>query len=204
MRFPELGPRSILSAALSLATATLTLAGCGSTAPTIRVTSPFTAEHALVFDDGADYVARPDALDGDWREDWDRDMQKRVGFSDTICVVTVNTLRIDTDLDRNTTYRLIAHIDRTLYGESPGEELPLIVREGSDGYASINGNDRRILNKTFVLFLKWYQPPTGDISSHWHLSPASQQILTATNRMIERRNVAQNPDQREIIIEHEN
>ena len=172
--------------------------------PPMRVTTPFTAEHALVFDDGADFVARPDALDGDWREDWDRDMQRRVGFSDLICVVTVNTLRTDTDLDHNTTYRLIASVDRTLFGESPGEEQVLVVREGSDGYASIDGNDRRILNKTFVLFLKWYQPPSGGIASHWHLSPASQQILTATNRVIERRRVAQNPDEREIIIEHNN
>ena len=182
----------------------LAMAGGGSSGPAVRVTSPFTAEHAAVFDDGADFVARPDALDGDWREDWDRDLQKRVGFSDAIGVVTVTTLRTDTDLDRRTTYRLICHVDRMLYGESPGEEFELVVREGSDGYASVDGNDRRILQKTFVLFMKWYQPPAGQVAVHWHLSPASQQILTATNRMVERRNVAQNPDQREIIIEHSN
>lgn len=201
MRFLELRALSVLAVATAAA---LALVACGAAAPALRVTSPFTAEHAAVFDDGADFVARPDALDGDWREDWDRDMQKRVGFSDLICVVTVNTLRTDTDLDRNTTYRLIAHVDRMLYGESPGEEESLVVREGSDGYASIDGNDRRILNKSFVLFLKWYQPPTGPIAAHWHLSPASQQILQATSRMIERRNVAQNPEQREIIVEHAN
>ncbi len=197
MRSPEIFLRACPLVALAMA-------GCGSSGPAVRVTSPFTAEHAAVFDDGADFVARPDALDGDWREDWDRDLQKRVGFSDAIGVVTVTTLRTDTDLDRRTTYRLICHVDRMLYGESPGEEFELVVREGSDGYASVDGNDRRILQKTFVLFMKWYQPPAGQVAVHWHLSPASQQILTATNRMVERRNVAQNPDQREIIIEHSN
>jgi len=193
--------RSVLASSLGLA---VSLGACGGATPVARVTTPFTAEHAAVFDDGADFVARPDRLDGDWREDWDRDIQKRVTFSDIICVVTVHTLRTDTDLDRNTTYRLVAHVDRAIYGEPPEEEFSLVVREGQGGFASVDGNDRRILNKSFVAYLKWYSAESGQILAHWHLSPASQPIIDATNRLVSRRNAAQNPDQREIIIEHSN
>jgi hypothetical protein len=172
--------RTILRASLAL----FALA-CGSSAPPIEV-SPFTEEHAEIFEDGADFIEDPESLEGRWREDWSRDLDRRVTHADVIAVVTIQYLRTDTNPDRQTTYRLIAKMKRTLVGEPP-EEVEMTVAEGQGGFATIEGNDRRILNEEFLAFLKWYRTEAGEIAPHWHLSPASEPIVDRVEYLIERR-----------------
>lgn len=180
------------------------VAACGGSAPPARATSPFTDEHAEVFEDGVDFIADPGHLEGRWRQDWSRDLDRRVSWSDLIARVTIHTLRTDTDLDRVNTYRLIAEVDETLWGEPPEDELTLTVREGEAGYGTIEGNDRRILNQPFVLFLKWYDAPDGNVRPHWHLAPATEPVTARVEYLIENRLRA--PDERadERVIVHEN
>lgn len=191
-------------AIFSLAVAAVLLSACGSAPPPARQTSPFTDEHAAVFEDGLDFIADPTALEGRWREDWSGDLDQRVSWSDLIATVTVHTLRTDTDLDRLDTYRLIVEVDEALWGEAPEEELVLTVREGDTGFGTIEGNERRVLNQPFVMFVKWYEAPDGQVKPRWHLAPATEPVTARVEYLIENRLVApENRDERRVVI-HEN
>lgn len=178
--------------------------GCGGGAPeTAIVTSEFTAEHAAVFEDGMDFVEDPTTLEGRWREDWSNDLEQRVIDADLISVVTITYVRTDTDLDRRNTYRIVAEIGRNLFGKPPEQELTLTVREGETGFGTIEGNERRILTRPFIAFIKWYRADDTRIRPHWHLAPASNPVVRRTEYLIENRRDVPD-DSRETVVIHEN
>lgn len=174
---------------LALALGCLSL-GCGSSTAPTRTISPFTAEDARFFEDGVDFVADPEALEGRWREDWSEELDGRIGLADFVGLVTVTTMRTDTDLDRHTTYRLITTVERELLGDSD-EEITLTIREGEAGFGTIAGNERRILNQPFIAFLKYYQREGTEgeagVDAHFHLSPATEGVVRRAEYLLERR-----------------
>jgi hypothetical protein len=175
----------------------LAVVSCGSSAPVIRPSSEFTEEHARVFEDGVDFIALPDTLEGRWEEEWAAEFQQRVGQADFIALVKITTVRTDTDLERRRTYRLVADIDSVLLGESPGEEVSLVTAEGQPGFNSIDENERRLLNAEFVAYVKWYETPEGEVLAHWHLSPNSEGVRRRTQFLIARRRDV--PERRTVI-----
>lgn len=177
------------------------LVACGASAPPARVSSPFTAEDAEIFDDGIDFVAAPAGLEGAWHEDWREDLERRVGMADLIAIITVDTIRTDVDLERRETVRLLASVDDELVGEAPGDELQLITREGQPGFGTVQGNDRRILNQPFVAYVKWYTDSAGEVRPHWHLAPATAQVVEETRSLVETlRTAPENRVRRKVII----
>jgi hypothetical protein len=165
----------------------LLLASCGSSAPNIRPTSEFTEEHARVFDDGVDFIALPDTLEGRWEEEWAAEFQQRVGQADFIATCEITTIRTDVDLERRRTYRLICEIDRTMFGEAPGGQINLVAREGYGAFVSVDENERRLLNADLIVYAKWYQNEDGQVLPHWHLSPNSEGVRRRTQFLIQRR-----------------
>jgi len=174
--------------------------GCGGSSQAAVVTSPFTAEHAEVFEDGLDFVHDPDVLEGRWRDDWSSELQKRVGWADLIGVVHVRTLRTDTTPDREVTYRLIVSVERSILGSAPDEELSLVVRQGEGGFESVRTNERRILDQSFVAFIKWYQDEREEIVPHWHLAPATDPVVRRTEYLVRTRRSAEEDDERRVIV----
>ncbi|MBN1653045.1 MAG: hypothetical protein JXA30_04645 [Deltaproteobacteria bacterium] len=167
----------------------------------MSASSEFTATHAEFFEDGIDYVANPEALEGRWLQEWQRELEKRLEYSDFIGVITVNTLRTDIDPGRRTSYRLLATVDKSLYGNAPQEGLSLVVRDGQAGYETVDGNQRRILNEKFVVFVKWYETEDDSVLAHWHLSPASKTIVQHVQELIDRRDEAKSHIR---VVTHEN
>jgi hypothetical protein len=164
--------------------------GCGGGSGEMKMSSKFTAAHAEFFENGVDYVANPDVLEGRWQEEWQRELEKRLEYSDFIGVVAVNTLRTDIDPGRQTNYRLLANIKETLNGEGPEDGLTLVVKDGEPGYETVDGNQRRLLNQGFIAFVKWYEDENNMIAARWHLSPASENIIQRIRELIQRRDEA--------------
>ena len=135
------------------------------------VSSPFTPELELLFDDGVDFFAEPASLEGSWRDASIRDTQGRVDAADVVAVVEVHTVHVDSDPSQRTSYRLVGRVSRHLLGASPTSDLRLSCRAGPPGYETIAGNQHRLLNREFVVYLKWYDSPEGTVEAHWHLSP---------------------------------
>ena len=160
------------------------LAACGGSSAPAVVSSPFTAEHAVLYDDGADFVDDPTILDGAWRDDWSHTLSERVGESDGVFVVRVNTVRSDVNPDREVSYRLVAETEAALRGRPPDEEWSLPV--GATGVASVEGNEARLLESRFVLFVKYYQDESGRVLPHWHLSPGSDAVIQRVEYLIGR------------------
>jgi len=157
---------------------------CGGSSQSITPSSEFTAEHARLFKDSIDFVEDPSILVGKWKETWYNEHSERIKYADLIAVVTISTVRIDTDLDGRNVYRLIGTIDEILSGETPNKEITMKVRVGEPGYESVEGNEKRILNKRFIAFIKWYEVSEDTIAAHWHLTPASTPILENTRGFV--------------------
>jgi hypothetical protein len=185
--------RHVLTALLFLTVA------CGG-AKTTTVVTPLTPEQAKAFDHGIDFVTTLEGLEGRWRDDWDQDLQVRVSSADLIAAVTVRTLRTDTDPTQRVTYRLVAHVDRELVGEQGDKELELAVNDAQPGYLSVRENMTRIADKQYVAYVK-RGPDGGDA---WHLSPASDQVLSETESKITQLMRAPKKDSGERVIVHTN
>ena len=205
-------PRAIISRAVChgsgdprsaplVAILAVSVAACGSASPAVEPTSEFTEAHALAFEDGIDVVGDPEALEGRWRDEWSRELQMRVADADLLAIVTVKTIRTDTNLDRESTYRLIVDVNRVLLGQPPRGELSLASSQRSRGFASVDANIRRVLDQRFVAYIKWYLNEHGTVAPHWHLAPATDAVVRRTSYLIERRRTA--PDELRAGIEGE-
>ena len=150
-----------------------------------RPSTAFSAEHAKLFDDGADLLADPDALEGKWGVDWDTEMRSRVQSSDVIAVAKVTTLRTDVDPQGQTTYHVVAQPTQVWKGQVPGDGLSLSSKEGAVGYASIDSQKQALLNQSFVVFVKWYSPSEGAVAAHWHMATATEPVLARVRTQME-------------------
>ena len=156
----------------------LLLAGaCGASQPHSQL-PPLTTEQALVFDNGVDFIVSLDGLEGRWRDDWDHDLTLRVAAADRIALITVRTLRTDTDPQQRITYRLQSSVERDLVGEG-GKEVELTALPDQPGFASIHDNPTRLSDKQYVAYLR--EGPSG---ARWHLSAASPPVVLETERKI--------------------
>lgn len=164
----------------------LLICGCGSAAPSVTISSPFLAEHRLLFDDGADFFDDPVALQGAWRDASIRDTYDRVDAADLVVVVTIDSSHADSDPSGLTSYRLVGQVERNVLGAAAVPQLNLLSGPESPGYATIRNNGPRLLNSRFVVYLKWYTDAEGEIRSHWHLSPASNPVLIEVERAVAR------------------
>jgi len=183
----------------------LLLAACGGPAQTVAVvTSPFTAEHEPVFENGLDLVRDPRVLEGPWLETWEDELARRTGFADVVALVTVRTLRTDVDLDRRRTYRLITHVDDVYFGENVGEELVFITREGEGGFQTVETNERRLLDTQYIAFLKWAEDADGIVRARWHFSPATDQVARRVRSALRSRGPVEDDGTTRRVIIHRN
>jgi hypothetical protein len=189
-----------------LALASLALiTACGAPPVTVAaVTSPFTAEHEAIFENGIDLVRDPRMLEGPYLETWEDELARRSAAADVVALVTVRTLRTDVDLERRETYRLITHVDQVYFGENVGEELVFLVREGEGGFATVRANERRLLDTQYIAHLKWAEDEDGTVRPRWHFSAASDQIAGRVRRQVRgRSDVEPDGTTRRVIIRRE-
>lgn len=163
-----------------LSAALLLCLGCAGSKPTNTTPQQLSAEDARLFEQGVDFIAKLDGLDGRWRDEWDRDLHQRVAASDLVAVVTVRTLRTDTDPEKRVTHRIVAHVDRPILGTPPSEEIELPVREGAAGFASVDQAAPRLPEQQFVAYVKWLMGEAGRPVAYFHLSPASEPVVAMT------------------------
>lgn len=185
---------TVVALVLSLSSAALTSA-CGGGGNQVRVSSPFTEEHAKYFEDGLDYVADPSSLEDRWRDQWQADMDRRIEFSDLIARVKVATVRSSWDLDR-TMLQLDLAVKQLLRGEDPPQSIAVSVREGDVGYPSVKSNEARLLNADYIVFVKWYVNDLGRPVPHWHLAPDSDAVRALVAARVELLNTPATPPPR--------
>ena len=160
--------------------------GCGASASTSKVPSPFTEEDAEIFDNAVDFIESPDMLRGDWGNDLLYRLQRRVDRSDLIAVIRVPVLNTNTNLDRERAYHLDVAVEKRLRGNPP-DHLALRVGEEERGFGSIRSAEERILSERFLVFLKWtWDPVEEQRTARWHLSLASEAMQTTVSSMLGR------------------
>ncbi len=199
----------LIAASLSnlapVALVSVPLLACGGSQDEELIGSPMDTEDYEYFDGAIDFVADPEALQGQWREQWSNGLDQRVRRADAIAYVTVQTYRTDIDPNGGETKRFSITVDRNLSGEVE-EGMTFTSRPGEIGYNTVDGREDQILNSRFVLFLRWHLPEGGTVATpYWHLSPAVEAVTARTEYLIERRRGEDMSDGTRVIVhEHTN
>jgi len=116
----------------------------------------------------------------------------------------VHTLRTDVDPGRRTTYRLIVTVDDVLLGHL-ADEVTLTSGEDEAGYRTVEGNDHRLLQQPFILFLKWERTgPDAEPIPRFHLSPATEPVARRVAYLLERRRGVEREHPTRTVIVHRN
>lgn len=160
------------------------LLACGGASPDQINNAPLSADEARAFEHGADFIATLTGLEGKWREDWDRDLQTRVGSADFVGVITIHTVRTDVDPEQRVTHRLMGKVERSLYGKARAKDVDLAVREGVPGYVSVHDNLERLQGAKVIAYVRWFRTDVNTVSAHWHIAPASEEIVAETETAI--------------------
>jgi len=165
----------------------LCLSGCATTGASTSTSSPTSAYSdgdAKLFDDGVDFIGSVLALEGQWQVDWEAELRARTAAASTVAVVTVHTLTTHTDPRHSLTHRLFVKPVRVLAGSMDPEGLHLASDEASRGFRTVNSNLRKLASGRYLLYAKKFRSETGVEALHWHLSPASEEVVAATSRML--------------------
>jgi hypothetical protein len=166
--------------ALFFACCLLPGASCAGAAPRVSE-EPLNNEQARLFEHGVDFIGRLGGLEGRWLDDWNRDLQQRVAESDLIAIVVVRRERTDKDPDNGVTHRLYGEVERTLRGNQPKDlTIELAVRQSEPGFVSVDDNLGRLQDARLVAYVRRYRTETGAIANHFHLSPASDEVVLET------------------------
>ncbi|HMI94435.1 MAG TPA: hypothetical protein VK509_23845, partial [Polyangiales bacterium] len=130
--------------------------GCGgSKAGGPGAQFPLTPQQAVLFEDGVDMLADPNALQDTWRSDWDQETRERIAQSDQIVLGDVTTVRTQEDPGQAVSYYVVMSVSRTLLGEAVGSELVLTARESAAGYGKLGEQRDQLLRKSVVAFVKY-------------------------------------------------
>ena len=181
----------------------LGFAACGGRSSANVQYTASSPEQERAFEHGVDFIAALEGIEGRWRNDWEHDLQVRVASADFIGTVKVKTLLTETDPEQRVTHRLVGTVERTLSGDA-GKEVELRVREGQLGFATVHDNLQRIQDRSFVAFVKWYRDDAGEKAAHFHLSPASEAIITQTERTVAIKGKVPQSSTGERVIVHTN
>lgn len=168
---------------LALALTSLFVA-CGGTPAARHVVTPMTPDAEVAFDNGMDFLGDPTLLEGNWLEEWDRDLRTRSELSDAVLLVRVRALHENEDLDRNRSYRLSVHVETVRFGTGVPDDLTFVARAHEAGYATVHENESRLLDEQFVAFVRWTETPEGEIVPRWHLSPGSPGVMRRVNEIL--------------------
>jgi hypothetical protein len=79
-------------------------------------------------------------------------------------------------VSRRSAYRLTVKVKNRLKGSS-SKEIVLRVDDDEPGYESVRSNEDRLLQDSFVAFVKWAaDPESAEPIARWHLSPDSDAV----------------------------
>ncbi|MDP3276117.1 MAG: hypothetical protein Q8Q09_13035 [Deltaproteobacteria bacterium] len=161
---------------LALSLLALSVPACASR-PGIRPSSPFSAEHALLFDDSVDYLSSLDDLGGRLAADFTTQLNSLSRTADLVAVCRIETVTVSLDPDGSQSIRLTAAVTEILRGTAPEERrVSLRVAQGQPGYNTVSGRQERLQTGSWILFVKWYTDSEGALRAHWHLSPQSPSL----------------------------
>ena len=140
-----------------------------------------TPEEARLFEHGVDFIGRLSGLEGKWRSDWDRDLEQRVQGADLIAIVTLRRSRTDRDPEQRITHRFYGEVEQAIHGTAPEGPIELVVNQGDPGFVSVDNNLSRLQGARVLVYVRWYRSETGDLANHFHLSPASDEVIEAAS-----------------------
>ena len=156
--------------------------GVGCAGATSNVSPPATAyrpSDAPLFDHSVDFVERPAIVEGEWRGTF----EKRVARADLIAAVRVQSLVAEI-VQRRAALRITVRVQERFTGASD-EEIELRVADDQPSYVTVEDNEKRILRRPWVAFIKWEDTEGRDGPvPHWHLSPDTPEVRAKVDHLL--------------------
>ncbi len=158
------------------------VAGCAA-AP-LQAHAPLSVQEQALFEHGIDWISSPTALQGQWKEQWDEELRRRVRDADLIATCVVSTLRTDTDHDQRMVHRMSVKLNESYKGEFDTRDIELKVSDDQPGFASVDASKDRVLDRSFVVFVRWAPNARGKVQAHFHLITKSTEIIDEIARWL--------------------
>ncbi len=136
----------------------------------------FQPDEAEFFDDGVDLMDDPGKLAGQWAVSYGDRFDARVSLADLVARVEVVSVHTNRDIDGVEAKRITVAVVEQIYGLSPAKNLLLESLPDTLGYPLIQRHEAEISGK-FVAFVRLFEGEGGALAKHFHLSPASPQVL---------------------------
>jgi hypothetical protein len=70
-------------------------------------------------------------------------------------------------------------VERAIRGKPPERAIELVVNQGDTGFVSVDNNLLRLQGARVLVYVRWYRAETGELANHFHLSPASDEVIEA-------------------------
>lgn len=163
------------------------LLGLGCSQMTFKAGNPWQPGEARFFDDGVDMIRDTSTLSGRWAYEQEDLLRGRVQLSDLIARVEIRAIQTNFEIGLDPTRRIQVAVVEPFYGKSPSPEISLASSPDSPGFGLLERHEKR-LEGEFILFIRWFSDPDDtQLKHHFHLSPASQEMVSLVKRRIHER-----------------
>ncbi len=186
----------------SVALLIVIVSGCAG--QQFKVGNAWDPDEARFFDDGVDLVTDLSSISGEWATSHGKDLENRVYSADLIAVGEVILVQTTTDANGEDYKRIDVSVIEALYGKTPSKTVSLKSARSAPGHELVIRHEKHLFKEDshgvsdrFILFIRWFHSETIDkkkrIDHHFHLSPASQDILPAVDKLVKVRKKEETP-----------
>lgn len=132
---------------------------------------------ASIFDDGADLFDDPARLSGKSENSARQALEVRADLADALAIVDVVSVQSSGAAGEAEARRIGVELVEPLHGELPGRAFALESGISALGNSVIRRLEPRLSGGRFVAFIRWFELEGGAVGHHFHLSPASAEVL---------------------------
>jgi hypothetical protein len=144
--------------------------GCSRGATNVPTTA-FLPTDAPLFDHSVDFVEAPVIVEGGWRGEFER----RVDRADLVAAVRA-TSSVAEVVKRSSALRITVRVDERFKGASD-RDIELRVDDDQPSFGTVEDSEQRILRDPWIVFIKWETVEgESDLVPRWHLSPDTPEV----------------------------
>ena len=163
--------------------AAIVVAGCGGQ---LQAGPKWWKAEARFFDDGVDLVEDPAGFSKALAKEQLDLLGARTRRADSVAVVDIQSVQTITERHGLRGEYLSAQVVEPLCGEKTPESLTLVSAESSAGFGTLERHQDRLMGRQ-LLFLRLFERGDGTLGHHFHLSPASAEMIPLVKELCRER-----------------
>jgi hypothetical protein len=131
-------------------------------------------------------MATPDTYSSEYAEDVRNEVKGRIALADAVVRLRVDAVQTSRDRNELEQKRIATTPLEILQGSIPAEPLILISTSDARGYELLRRHENHLRGEQLA-FIRFFTNDDGTTGHHFHLSPASEAMLSIVAELIEAR-----------------